>query len=73
MTTATQPEVQRGFQNVPCLKCMEVGTVSIDLCDLETCRCSACCDEFTTDEVRTTLAVWARVLDWIDLAPTRAD
>lgn len=72
MATATEPEVKRGF-TVPCIKCGEPGTVSIDLCDLETCRCSSCDEEFEVGDVREFIARWKGVLAWLDSAHMYAE
>jgi hypothetical protein len=86
MTTATQKTTEtagqpaaerdimkpRGFAAIPCLRCPETGTVSIDLADLtgdEAVYCSSCENRYSLDEVRDVLASWAKVIGWVSCAP----
>ena len=61
-----------GF-DVRCPRCAdEDAIVSIDLHDLDVCRCSSCDNEFSPREARELvageLAKWDAILKWIDLA-----
>jgi hypothetical protein len=66
MATATKKKT--GFK-APCIKCGEEATVRLDLSDLDSFVCCSCDAEFTTADVRATLAEWQRVLSWIEAAP----
>lgn len=69
LTLATTAAVQRGFGALPCILCGEEAALSVDLDDCTTFRCPECENEFTADDVRTHLASWSRVLNWLDSAP----
>lgn len=63
---ATSPAASP-FAGLPCLHCGHTGGVTVALETLAF-NCDECGDDLTADEVRTTLAQWARVLRWIDKA-----
>ena len=72
MATATKAKGNDVFSRATCIHCGEKD-VSLSLADLETVSCGACSEVFTITEVREMLSVWARICDWIDLAPTKED
>jgi hypothetical protein len=79
MATTTQTAAERdtltprGFGGMlPCIRCPETGTVSIDLADLtgdEAVYCSSCENRYSLEEVRDVLASWAKVIGWVSCAP----
>jgi hypothetical protein len=60
---------ERGFGDLPCLKCGETCRIALDLDDLATFRCGECDEEFTLEDVRTLLVAWQPVLDWLSRPP----
>jgi len=69
MATATKA---KGF-DVRCPHCHdEDATISLDLADVQTVRCSACDEEFTVREailmVTTELQKWQAVGRWVEMA-----
>jgi len=62
-------ETARGFEDLPCPKCMDDGTVTVYLSDMDTFNCTACEEEFTRGEIEAVVKQWGAVLAWIDTAP----
>lgn len=58
-----------GFGSLPCPKCLEDATISLNLADMDTCKCDSCEEEFTLDNIRDIMKKWAPVLKWLDAAP----
>ena len=57
------------FETLPCIKCGENrGCIGLDLDDLITFQCRECENQFTREEVESTVAIWGRCLAWIDAA-----
>ena len=57
------------FEALTCIKCGEnKGCIGLDLDDLITFRCRECENQFTREEVESTVAIWGRCLTWIDMA-----
>ena len=54
------------FEALPCIKCGENCCLALDLDDLITFRCRECEEEFTREQVESTVAIWGRCLTWID-------
>jgi uncharacterized protein (DUF983 family) len=61
-------ETRRGFPGLRCPACGEQDTVRVGLADMHL-ACRSCDHEFRAQDVRDTIAAWARVLDWIEAAP----
>lgn len=58
---------------VRCILCGDDSALALSLADGDTFACSACNDEFTSDQVREHLDAWARMLKWVRLCPARED
>jgi transcription elongation factor Elf1 len=56
----------------PCCGCSE-ATITLCLADATTLTCQDCGGEFTTDDVRSLIRKWAKVLKWVDAMPSQAD
>lgn len=65
--------VKRGFGDLPCPRCMNVGsTVSIDLTDFshnEAISCAECDEAFGINDIRELVEAWQPVLAWLQTAP----
>ena len=62
----------RGFGNLPCIRCGEECTVSIDLNDMtgdEALQCRECEATYSLADVQAVMNKWAPVLAWIETAP----
>jgi hypothetical protein len=59
----------RGFPGLPCLRCGETDTTTVNLGDVLTFACTNCERETTAAEVEAHLAAWRAVLDWCAKAP----
>lgn len=64
MATATE----RGF-NVTCIRCGNAdATVTLNLDDCDTFRCTECEEEWSVEDVREHVIFWARVIKWVESA-----
>jgi hypothetical protein len=61
----------RSFGLLPCPRCGEETTISVDLDDLTQFRCTGCDGEWQRPEVEALIAAWTPVLRWLDLAPVK--
>lgn len=69
-TSRTSKDTRRGFPGIGCLECGEKDTVRVNLEDMGFV-CSSCDAEFTARDVRSMMAAWTRVLDWVEMAPAK--
>ncbi len=69
-TTTETKATRRGFPGLACLECGERDAVRVNLEDMGFC-CSSCDHEFSVADVREMMASWARVLDWVEMAPAK--
>lgn len=60
-----------GWGPLPCPRCGEETTISVDLDDLDCFRCDECDGEWRRPELEALVAAWAPVLRWLDLAPSK--
>lgn len=60
---------RRGWPALPCPRCGEAGSVSLDLADLHSCRFGANDCEFTLTDVAELVAAWGEVIRWVESAP----
>ncbi len=71
-TEHDEPIVTRGLR-LPCPKCGDAeARFFLNLDDGETLTCQECDSETTTDELRTMVRQWQRVLTWIDAMPLQS-
>jgi hypothetical protein len=63
------PILPRGWRNVACLRCGEVGKVHVYLREVTVFECGECESDWTAREAREALTAWARVLEWVASAP----
>ena len=62
-------EPAKGFGNLRCCECGEVGNISLDLDDLKTFNCPECDANFNREAVEefiTEADTWRSVLLWLD-------
>jgi len=60
------------MNDLPCLLCGATdSTVTVDVADGDTLRCSGCKDEFTVADVEKAIEAWGRVLPWLRSHPAR--
>jgi hypothetical protein len=71
--TTPAPAKRSGFGSLPCIRCGQDATISLDLDDCTTFRCAECDDSFDADDVRDHMARWQRVLAWVDARPGAAE
>jgi hypothetical protein len=72
MATVTEPTTapaKRGFGVLPCIRCGQDASISIDLDDCATFRCGECEESFDACDLREHLEKWQRVLAWVEQAP----
>ncbi len=62
-----------GFGELPCPRCGEETSISLDLTDLSTFTCTACEEQFDLAAVVTLVRRWQAVLAWLDTTPMRGD
>jgi hypothetical protein len=60
-----------GWGPLPCPRCGDETTISVDLDDLAQFRCTGCDGEWQRPEVEALIAAWTPVLRWLDLAPRK--
>jgi hypothetical protein len=58
------------FEALVCPRCLNEGGIDLRLNDLDTITCHECGEEYSLDLVRDMVTGWARVLKWVDAAPT---
>jgi uncharacterized protein (DUF983 family) len=58
------------FEALVCPRCLNGGGIDLRLNDLDTVTCHECGEEYSLDLVRDMVTGWARVLKWVDAAPT---
>jgi uncharacterized protein (DUF983 family) len=58
------------FEALVCPRCLNGGGIDLRLNDLDTITCHECGEEYSLDLVRDMVTGWARVLKWVDAAPT---
>jgi transcription elongation factor Elf1 len=63
----------KGFGPLPCIRCGQEASISLDLDDCSTFRCGECEESFDVCDLREHLARWQRVLAWVDAAPVPAE
>lgn len=71
MATEVQP-LRHGWGLLPCPRCGEKATISINLANLteeDACKCNECEGEFGVDNIRYLLLQWTPVIQWISQAP----
>lgn len=56
------------FATLQCPRCGEEGFLSLDLDDLDTCRCRSCDEETTVSNMVQQATLWARLAAWVDRA-----
>lgn len=62
--------LERGFPSLPCVLCGNAdGNVTVSLDDVSQFNCKECGGDFDAPTVRGHIALWQRVLAWIDTAP----
>jgi hypothetical protein len=66
-------ETPAPFAGLPCIKCGECDTITLDLADLDSFSCQSCDATFDNAEVQAVLDVWPAVLNWIDLAKSQKE
>jgi hypothetical protein len=67
---AVTPEpTARGFPDLPCLRCGETDTTTVNLGEGLPFACGSCDQETTTAEADEMLSAWRAVLDWCAKAP----
>lgn len=62
----------RGWAGVPCVKCVALDSLRMDVGEVTSFVCNQCDESFTADDVREAVAAvakWAPLLKWIELAP----
>ena len=59
---------------LPCIRCGEPqANIHLHLEDGDTFTCQECENSFTLDDVRKVLAMWPKVVAWVEAMPTRAE
>jgi peptide subunit release factor 1 (eRF1) len=62
----------RGFQH-RCPLCGAEDGLAVKLADTNNLACGECNEELTTEDVRGVIEQWAKMLAWLESAPTRKD
>jgi uncharacterized protein (DUF983 family) len=66
LTKRAARPAKRGFPGLRCPHCGQENTVRVYLEDVTVFQCNACDAEWGADELRELIALWTRVLAWVD-------